>query len=269
MAEQESYQLQGNAPQIYEEQHVASLFRPLAELTLRHVDVLEGARVIDVACGTGIVGRLVAEKLGKSGTVAGVDLNAGMIEVAKRSAPMTDADVEWHQGDVNALPFPDARFDMAFCQQGLQFFPDKLAALKEIRRVLAPGGTLILTVWSSVTPSGVAIADALARHVSVEVAKTSFAPFSFHDPEDIQALFVESGFSEIQMEIIVLERRIGPAEEYIPEVMASAPYAKDVESLDMATRQAMVKEVGEALQNYRKDDGFDIPHQAHLIRATA
>ena len=91
MAEQERYQLQGNAPQIYEEQSVPTIFQPLAELTLQHVDVDEGARVIDVACGTGIVGRLVAEKVGKSGSVVGVDLNAGMIEVAKRSAPVTDA----------------------------------------------------------------------------------------------------------------------------------------------------------------------------------
>ncbi len=268
MAEQESYQLQGNAPQIYEEQHVPSIFRPLAELTLRHVDIPEGARVIDVACGTGIVGRLVAEKVG-NGTVAGIDLNAGMIEVAKRSTPMTDANVEWHHGDVNALPFPDARFDMAFCQQGLQFFPDKLGALKEIRRVLTPGGSLILTVWSEVSPLNAALADALALHVSAEVAKTSLAPYALHEPEVIQALFVESGFSEIQMEIIEFERRIGPAEEYVQEAMASAPYANDVESLDMATRKAMVKEVGEALQNYRKDDGFDIPQQTHLIRATA
>ena len=94
MAEQEGYQLQGNAPQIYEEQSVPTIFQPLAEITLQHVDVAEGARVIDVACGTGIVGRLVAEKVGKAGLVVGVDRNAGMIEVAKRSAPVTDANVE-------------------------------------------------------------------------------------------------------------------------------------------------------------------------------
>ncbi len=269
MAEPERFQLQGNAPQIYEEQSVPTIFQPLAELTLQHVHVDEGARVIDVACGTGIVGRLVAEKVGKSGSVVGVDLNAGMIEVAKRSAPVTDANVEWRQGDVSALPFSDASFDMAFCQQGLQFFPDKLTALKEMRRVLAPGGTVILTVWSSIPPLSVAIADALARYVGAEVAKTSLAPFSFHDPEVIQALVVESGFLEIQTEILILDRRIGPAEESIPKMMAGAAYANDVEKLDMPTRAAMVKEIGEALRDYRTDIGFTIPNETHLCRATA
>ena len=130
MPEQESWQLEGNAPQIYEDQKVPAMFRPLAEATLDRVDVPKGSRVLDVACGTGIVARLVAEKAGKSGSVLGVDLNAGMIEVAKQNSPVTEANVEWRQGDVNALPFPDASFDIAFCQQGLQFFPEKLAALK-------------------------------------------------------------------------------------------------------------------------------------------
>ena len=266
MAEQESYQLQGNAPQIYEEHSVSTIFQPLAKLTLHHVDVEESARVIDVACGTGIVGRLVAEKLGKSGSVVGVDLNDGMIEVAKRSAPVTDANVEWRQGDVSALPFPDASFDIAFCQQGLQFFPDKLAALKEIRRILTPGGTLILTVWSSIPPSNAAIADALTRYVGAEVAKTSLAPFSFHDPEVIQALFVESGFLEIQMEILTFDRLVGPAEESIPKIMASAPYANEVEKLDLATREAMVMEIGESMRDYRTDIGFTIPMETYLFR---
>ena len=269
MPEQGSFQLQGIGPQIYEEQKVPAMFRPLAEATLRQVDVPEGVRVIDLACGTGIVGRLVARKVGKSGSLVGVDLNAGMIEVAKLSAPGTGANTEWRHGDVTALPFPDASFDLAFCQQGLQFFPDKLAALKEIRRVLTPGGTVILTVWSAVPPWGIAIADALTRYVGAEAAKTSLAPFVFHDPEVIMALFAESGFSETQMEILVVDRRLGPAPESISAEMASAAYAGDVEKLDSATRTAMVDEVGEALQDYRTDEGFAIPQNAHLIRATA
>ncbi|MEE8466433.1 MAG: methyltransferase domain-containing protein, partial [Dehalococcoidia bacterium] len=257
------------APQIYEEQKVPSMFRPLAEATLRKVEVHEGARVIDIACGTGIVARLVAQNVGKSGSVVGVDLNAGMIEVAKQSANSTGSNLEWRQGDVTALPFPDASFDLAFCQQGLQFFPDKPAALKEIRRVLAPGGSVSLTVWSEVPQWGLAIADGLTRYVSAEAAKTSLAPFAFHDPKVIKALFVEAGFLDIQMEILTVDRRLGPAEESIPAEMAGAAYGNDVGKLDTATLMALVKEVAAALQNYRKDDGFAVPHKAHLIQAKA
>ena len=266
MPEQETFQVQGNAAQIYEEQKVPAMFRHLAEATLRQVEVPEGSRVIDIACGTGIVGRLLAEKVGKSGSVTGVDLNAGMIEVAKRSHPNC---VDWRQGDVTDLPFPDHSFDMAFCQQGLQFFPDKLAALKEIRRILTPGGIVIFTVWSAVPPLATAIADGLTRYVSAEVAKTSVSPFVLNDSEVIQTLFVDSGFLEIQMETMVVERRIGPPEESIPREMVSSAYADDVGKLDMATRAALVDEVGEALRDYRTDDGIAIPQHTHLIRAIA
>ena len=113
-----------------------------------------------MACGTGIVARLVAEKVGPSGTVTGVDLNPGMIEAAQRYSSATSVNIEWHQSDVTGLPFADASFDIAFYQQGLQFFPDKPAALSEMRRVLAPGGTLVLTVWSAISPLMAAVADA-------------------------------------------------------------------------------------------------------------
>lgn len=266
---QQRYQLQGSAPQIYEEQNVPSLFRPLAEITLRHVDVREGDHVIDVACGTGIVGRLVAEKVGKSGSVVGIDLNAGMIEVAQQHSPVTDASVEWRQGDVTALPFEDASFDTAFCQQGLQFFPDKLAALKEMLRVLTPGGSMILTVWSAVSPVNAAISDALARYVSDEAAKSALAPFAFRDSEVIKGLMTEAGIQGIKMETLVVDRLIGPAEESIPRSMAGTPYGVEFGKADVTTQDALVRDVAEALRDFQGDNGFTVPQETHLIRATA
>lgn len=260
MAKQDSFQLQGNAPQIYEEQKVPALFRPLAELTLNHVEVRKGDRVIDVACGTGIVTRLVAGKVGKSGTIAGVDLNAGMIEAAQRYLTDMDATIEWHQCDVIDLPFADAIFDIAFCQQGLQFFPDKPAALSEIRRVLVPGGTMILTVWSSVSPLFAAIADA---------AKSALSPYAYRDGELIKALVTEAGFSAINMEILVVERRIGPPEESIPNEIFGGSVGPFVAKLDESTQKTLFDDVAEALHDYLEHDGIVVPQEAHLIRAQA
>ncbi len=93
MTQQESFQLKGSAPQIYEQHKVPAIFRPLAERTLRHVELQEGAQVIDIACGTGIVARFAAEKVGKPGTVIGIDLNAGMIEVARQNNPVTGPNI--------------------------------------------------------------------------------------------------------------------------------------------------------------------------------
>ncbi len=269
MVEQSGFQLQGSAAQSYEEQQVPSLLRPLAELTLRHVVVNEGDQVIDVACGTGIMGRLVAEKLGKAGSVVGVDLNPGMIEVAKQHTPATDASVEWQQGDATELPFPDASFDAAFCQQGLQYFPDKVAALKELRRVTTPGGSIILTVWSAVSPVNAAISDALARYVNDEAAQSALSPYAFRDPEVITGLMIEAGIQGITMETLVIERLMGQGEESILRLIAGTPYGVDLGKADEATQRAVVKEVAEALQEFRGDNGLVVPQETHLIRATS
>jgi ubiquinone/menaquinone biosynthesis C-methylase UbiE len=269
LPEQEAWQLEGNAAQIYEEQKVPSLFRPLAELTLRHVDLHQSDHVVDLACGTGIMGRLAAEVVGSSGRVAGVDLNSGMIEAAKRHSPVTGANMEWHQGDVTALPFPDASFDIAFCQQGLQFFPDKLAALKEIRRVLKSNGSLNLTVWSDLNPYNAAVAGALTQYVSAQVAAGSTAPFEFGNLGVIKKLLIDAGFHAIDTESLVVQRRLGPAEESIPMELAGVPYASDVERLDPPTRNALFKYITDALEKYRVADGLEIPQETHLVRADA
>ncbi len=268
MSEQSGFQLQSGAAQSYEEQQVPSLLRPLAELTLRHVVVNEGDQVIDVACGTGIMGRLVAEKLGKAGSVVGVDLNPGMIEVAREHSPETSVSVEWLQGDANDLQFPDASFDIAFCQQGLQFFPEKVAALKELRRVTTPGGFIILTVWSAVSPVNAAISDALARYVNQEAAQSALSPYAFRDAEVIKGLMIEAGIQGITMETLVVERLMGQGEDSIPRMMEGTPYGVDFAKADEATQRAVVKDVVEALQEFQGDNGIVVPQETHLIRAT-
>jgi len=269
LAEQEAWQLEGNAAQIYEEQKVPSLFRPLAEITLRHVDLDKGDHVIDLACGTGIMGRLAAKIVGSSGSVVGVDLNSGMIEAAKQYSMVDGVNMEWHQGDVTALPFPDASFDVAFCQQGLQFFPDKLAALKEIRRVLKPGGPVNMTVWSDLNPYNAAVAGALTQYVSAQVAAGSTAPFEFRDLVVIKKPLIAAGFHDITTEPLIVERLLGPAEKSIPTELAGVPYANDVAKLDTPTRMALFKYISDALEQYRVADGFVIPQDTNLIRAVA
>lgn len=268
MAEQDTFQLSGSAAQIYEEQKVPGLFGPLAELTLHHVKVQEGARVLDVACGTGIVARLVAEKIGPSGTVAGVDLNSGMIEAARLYMPANLTNIEWHESDVTDLPFGDDSFDIAFCQQGLQFFPDKNAALKEIQRVLAPGGSIILTVWSAISPLFAAIADAAGQYIGPEASTSALSPFAYRDIEVIKGLVVDAGFVQINVEPLVVERRIGPAKEGIPKEIAGAPVGTLVAKLDEPKQKSLYEDIEEALRDFVEDGGIVVPQEAHLIRAS-
>ena len=175
------YQLKGNAPQLYERETVHILGKPLAELMLARVALHAGDRVLDAACGTGIVSRVAVQQHGDLGHVIGVDLNAGMLDVARANTPATRVPIEWRQADVCALPFPDARFEVVLCQQGLQFVPDPLVALRDIRRVLVPGGRLAFTVFSEIPTYYAALAEALARHVSADAATSGLSRYTLRE----------------------------------------------------------------------------------------
>jgi ubiquinone/menaquinone biosynthesis C-methylase UbiE len=136
----DDWSLSGVGPETYELYQVPSTFEPLAHLLLDRVNLENGQIVLDVACGTGVVARLAAAIVGNTGNVVGVDFNAGMLEVAEKNTPPEITNIDWLQGDASALPSEDAKFDVVVCQQGLQFFPDKMGALREMHRVLVPDG---------------------------------------------------------------------------------------------------------------------------------
>lgn len=135
---------QQSFPEVYEQVLVEPLFRPWADPLLDAVRLAQGDRVLDVACGTGIVARRAKARLGPDHRVVGVDVNPGMLAVARGVAP----DIEWREGDATGLPLqPEEHFDVVTCQQGLQFVPDKPAAAQQLRRALAPNGRLAVSTW--------------------------------------------------------------------------------------------------------------------------
>jgi ubiquinone/menaquinone biosynthesis C-methylase UbiE len=217
------YQLAGNAPQLYERETVQTLGRPLAELMFAHVSLCADDRVLDAACGTGIVTRVAVERYSDLGHVIGVDLNAGMLEVARVHTPATCVPIEWRQGDVCALPFPDGRFDVILCQQGLQFVPDPGAALREMRRVLVPGGHLAFTVFSDIPLYYAVLADALARQVSADAATSGLSRYTLREATTLQQLVEDAGFGAIEMHVLEVMRRMPASPESVVEAMARAP----------------------------------------------
>ncbi|NIX00730.1 MAG: methyltransferase domain-containing protein, partial [Phycisphaerae bacterium] len=129
----------GNAPENYERYFVPAIGAPVADDLIEVAALRPDERVLDVACGTGVVTGMASELVGDGGVVAGLDVNPGMLAVARATTP-SDATIEWHEASAEAMPFPDGSFDAVLCQMGIQFIPDKDAALSEMRRVLAPGG---------------------------------------------------------------------------------------------------------------------------------
>ena len=133
---QEQWHLDGKPDELYERYLVPAKFGPWAADLVALGAPKSGERVLDVACGTGVVTRLVVPHVGAKGKVVGLDLNAGRLEVARALSSISGITIEWREADVSALPFPDANFDLVTCQQGFQFFPDRLVALREMFRVL-------------------------------------------------------------------------------------------------------------------------------------
>ena len=123
----------GSAPENYQRYFVPAIGGPFAADLIAEAALRSGERVLDVACGTGVVARLAAERVGPGGTVAALDLNPAMLSVA-RSLPSTGAAIRWYETSAESIPLPDTAFDVVLCQLGLQFVADKSAALREMRR---------------------------------------------------------------------------------------------------------------------------------------
>lgn len=263
----ESFQLYGPGPSAYERFLVPAFFVPCAERLLELAAITSGERVLDLACGTGVVAKRAARQVGAGGTVIGVDPNEGMLAVAASGSAEV---VEWRVGGAEAVPLPDADVDVVCCQQGLQFFPDPAAAMLEVRRVLRPGGRLAIAVWRALEhqPVFVRLVEALDAHVGPEAAATMRGPFAGPDRDALRQLLSETGLGDSVVRIGVLAARFPSPREFLRQEVASSPLSDPVGALDLGRRDALTDQVDQALQPYVDDDGLVIPLQTWFVTAT-
>lgn len=265
----DAFQLAQGAASTYEQQKVKVIFRPLAEATLAAIEISENDVVLDVACGTGIVARVIRERISPKAAITGIDLNEGMIETARAITIDAPDAFRWHVGDVTGMPFADGSFTMAVCQQGLQFFPDEEAALKEIRRVLEPGGRIILTVWAGPSRFFIALADAIGRHVSPQDATRSLAPFTYGRLDAIPTLLRSCGFDEVRSLDLTLERVIHEPAASIPLEIAGNPVGPAVSACGEEVMASIVSEVLTTCSDLRNGSDLISPQTARLFTAAA
>jgi ubiquinone/menaquinone biosynthesis C-methylase UbiE len=263
----QGFQLEGQGPYAYERFLVPAFFASCAEQLLELAPVAPGQRVLDVACGTGIVARRASAEAGAGGTVVGVDANAGMIDVA-RTVPAAGT-ITWHTADAAALPLPDAAFDLVYCQQGLQFFTDRPGALREMHRVLAPGGRAGFAVWRALehSPAFAAFVQALQRHAGDEAAAMMRAPFAWSDRDEIRSAVLDAGFKPTAIRIGAVVVRFRSAEEFLHHEVISSPLAGPVGALDGDRYQALGRDLAQTLSPYADDDGIAFPMQTWLATA--
>ncbi len=269
LQQSKGWQLEESSAEAYERYLVPLFFAPGAEYLVELATTGPGERVLDVACGTGIVARRAAPRVGADGTVVGLELNEGMLEVARKISADIRPAIEWRQGDATEIPFPDAAFDIVFCQQGLQFFSDQPAALREMYRVLVPNGRLALSVLRSIehNPGYVALAEALERHVGADAGAMMRSPFSPLSTDELGDLVAGAGFRDVRILIGIGTVRYPSAEEFLRQEGASSPLAGPIEALRDDVREALIRDLREALRTYADDDGIIFPAETYLALA--
>jgi ubiquinone/menaquinone biosynthesis C-methylase UbiE len=191
------------AMSFYDEILVPRWFEPWAQLLLNKVEPESGQAVLDVACGPGTVTRLAAQRVGPKGNVTGCDLSPAMLELARSKSSLdSSAPIDYLECSADALGVPDDAFDLVTCQQGLQFFPNRSAALGEMRRALRHAGKLGIAVWGAIEdcPPFLALAKALEQVLGSDVADTyKGGPWGLADSASLARLANEGGFTDVQV----------------------------------------------------------------------
>ncbi len=271
MAKNEAWQLHGNAADLYERYLVPTLFTPWAHDLLETAALQPRERVLDVACGTGSVTRLIGQQIGAAGRLVAVDLNANMLGAARRYTALGPPAVTFLQADVVDMPMADASVDVVLCQQSLQFFPDKRGALQEMRRVLAPGGRLAFNISRGLehNPYVRALAAGLAQHISADAGDSMRAPCSFGDAQMLRSLCEQAGFRTVKLRISCLTIRHPNPADFIRGQLAATPVADQVAALDDAGLTALVDDILGALHCYVDDSGLAAPYEIHVVLAYA
>jgi ubiquinone/menaquinone biosynthesis C-methylase UbiE len=246
----------GNATENYERYFVPAIGRPLAEALVEEAKPGAGDRVLDVGCGTGIVTRLAAERVGPAGSVAGADINAGMLAVARsvvRSPSGTP--IRWYETAAEAMPLPDAAFDLVLCQLALQFFADKAAAVREMHRVVSSGGRVFASVPAP-TAFFEVFEQGVTRHAGPAIGAFVRQVFSLNDERQLDHLFAEAGFRHVTVRTDARHVRLPAARDFMWQYVYCTPLAGPIGELTDEARAALERDVVSGWEGWAVDGGL-------------
>lgn len=260
----ETFQIPLEAAEAYEAKFVPSIFAEWAEALADVAGIGAGMSVLDVACGTGIVARTALERVGRTGSVLGVDLNPAMLTVAARIEP----GIDWREGDADDLPVPDRAHDVVTCQMALMFVPDRARALAEMARVVRPGGTVAVVVPASldVQPAYRPFVDIAARHVGPQARSLLATYWNCGDLTALVADVERAGLRVSDRRTRTGTARFDSAADFVATEVEGSPL---MERIDTRTLQALSDDVAAELAHYDSAEGrFEIPLVGHLVVAT-
>jgi ubiquinone/menaquinone biosynthesis C-methylase UbiE len=270
--EQAPWQFVGTPPEFYEHFLATSLFGDWTPALVALAAPQPGERVLDLACTTGGVARAVAPLVGPAGRVTGLDVSAQFVAFARTLPLPAGIAIDWVEGDACAMTLPDAAYDLILCQQGMNHFPDKAAAAREMLRVLSPGGRLVLSVWSNLAHnSGFLVwITALEHHphlierMAMPRTKLSSAARALHD------LLVAAGFRDVVVRRDVRMGRFASIGDAIRQQVSQFSLPGGIpliDTLDAEARQAILDAAQQQLGSYEDIDGFAFPLEAWVATA--
>jgi ubiquinone/menaquinone biosynthesis C-methylase UbiE len=255
----------GSGPEAYERYFVPAIGGPLAHDLIADAALRPSERVLDVACGTGVVARLAAERVGAGGSVAALDLNASMLDVARAVPAPPAPPIRWYESTAESMPLPDGAFDVVLCQLGLQFIDDKAAALREMHRVVAKSGRVLV---NAPTPTKFwDVLDAASARRIPGAAEFVRAVFSLNDPAEVERLFRAAGFREVDVRQYTKTLHLPAPRDFLWQYVQCTPLAAQLAEADHALLESLERDVVEGWQPWATNEG--ITYEQGMIVASA
>ena len=258
----------GSIPEIYDRLMVPLIFEPYARDLAERIAKAGPKAVLEIAAGTGVVTRAMAERLPADARLTVTDLNQPMLDHAKARQP--DARIEWKQADALALPFADQSFDAVVCQFGVMFFPDKVQGYREARRVLKPGGRYVVNVWDRISENDFAdvVMQALAKVFPDDPPRfMARVPHGYHDVAQIRRELNAAGFTDIAIEAVDHRSRAASPRDPAIAYCQGTPWRNEIEARDATRLEEATQRSAEALAQRFGSGPVDGRIRAYVITA--
>jgi|HubBroStandDraft_1064217.scaffolds.fasta_scaffold06035_2 SAM-dependent methyltransferase len=219
----DEWQMNAIGAQVYNDILVPAIFAPWVPKVLKACDLRAGQRVLDVACGTGLLTEAAARAVSPAGDVVGLDINPEMLAVA---AVGRSGSIRWTEGDAQSMPFADEYFDRVLCQLGLQYFADQSAAVSEMHRVCRPGGRVTIMLWRDIqhSPGFALLAELIGDILGKDIGESMRGPFAFGDNGELLGKLLEqAGFADISTTVATDMVRFRSVEEFVGDQLVASP----------------------------------------------
>ena len=263
-------QFAGSIPAAYDRYLGPIFFQPYAEDLAARLAVAANGSVLELACGTGILTRILRDRLPATTRLVATDLNEPMMRHAAAKFTGSDA-IEWQQADASSLPFDDGAFDAVVCQFGMMFVPDKDLAAREARRVLKRGGTFLFSVWDSLeqNPLGQIGHEIIASFFEKDPPAFYQVPFGYHDHAELRRLLEDAGFSEVQVDVVETLSGTTRVEDAAVGLVQGSPISLAIAERDPALMPEITTAVAGALTKHFGGSPFRAPMRAIVAQGRA